>query len=151
MSPQDIHQMASALIAERIANKETVQLHWAAQEIINNFPRMSGEDADFYLLCARDTTTRIVKSVIALYDKPDENAEEQLILEGYDFLREAYSVERDQQPTVVPIYLLTDEELEDRARQFDKQADSMRRHAAEIRSYIAKRRRQLQDTASIAQ
>lgn len=149
MSPKDIDKIASSMIAEKIDSGETVQMNWAIQEILNRFPSIGGDDLEFYVLCAREQVGRVVKRVIDLYDQPSESGE-QMLLDGYEFLRAAYTVERDGSRSVVPIYLLTDEELEDRAKQFEEQAASMRKHAKEIRSYVKKRQLELQDTASVA-
>lgn len=149
MSPKDIEQLAENLVAEKIDGGEVVRMQWAVQEILNNFPEVQGGDLDFYLLCARETTTRIVKKVIDLYDKPGIDGE-QMLLDGYEFLRAAYSVPRDGERQVVPIYLIDDRDLLERAAEFEKQADSLRRHATELRQYVEKRRLQLADATSAA-
>lgn len=139
MSPKDLEQDATNLIASRLDAGEVVHAKWAVQELLNIHADITGNDVDFYLLCAREHVYRVIKKVIDRYDKPEDD-EKQMLLVGYEFLRIAYPVERDKERVVVPIDLLTDEELQARAKEFRTQAGSLLRHADEIEEFVTKRR-----------
>lgn len=61
----------------------------------------------------------------------------QLNLFGQDWeqLQRRYLIERDGEHVAVLIENMTDEELEEKAKMHDRQADEMRKHAQELREY----------------
>lgn len=139
MSPKDLDQIAHRLIAEKIGNGEIVQMHWAVTELINSQGVIAGDGEPFYSLCAREHVYRIVKKAVDKYDKPESGDGVQMTLEGYDCLQEAYTVQRDNERQLVPVHLVTNEELLARAKEFRKQAQGLMNHAREIEKYVADR------------
>jgi len=100
---------------------------------------IDGEDADFYLICAQEVVVSEVKKAIGKYDAPDA---ETPLMAGFEHLRTAYPVHRGGDHLLVPVSLCTDEELEERAAEFDKAAKGYIKHAQEIRGYIQQRQDQ---------
>jgi len=139
MSPKDLDQIAHRLIADKIGSGEIVQMHWAVTELINNQGEIAGGGVPFYSLCAREHVYRIVKRAVDKYDKPESGDGVQMTLEGYECLQEAYTVEREEERQLVPVHLVTNDELMARAGEFRKQAQGLLNHAREIEKYVSDR------------
>ena len=105
-------------------------------QAMNDFGEIEGEGADVYTVCARETVVDLVKRVVKKYETQASDAP---TLKGFEHLRTAYPVHRGGDHLLVPIHLMTDDELEERAEEFIKNAKSLRKHAKEIRDYIASR------------
>lgn len=140
MTVNELEKIAHKLIADKIAQGEEVQMEWAVHELIKQQGTISGAGKGFYALCAREFVYRVVKKAVDKYES-ESSAEDgaQKNLEGFDYLQVAYTVARDDVRVLVPIDLITDEELEKRAEEYDRQAIGMQGHAQEIRNYIAAR------------
>ena len=140
MTKKELSQLAQELITTRLGKGEVVSMDWAVQELINGRGEISGKGVPFYELCAREYVYEVVKREVGKYDPRDtEDVQEQLILEGYDHLRVAYSVLRDDERLLVPIGNLSDEELKARAAEFRAQAMGLSDHAKEIDRYLSVR------------
>ena len=136
MSPTELDRIAHKLIAERIASGDVVQMHWVVQELINGQGEINGDGVDFFALCAREHVYGVVKKAVDKYDKPrDGDGDPQLNLDGYGYLRVAYTVEREKERQLVPIHLLTYEELTERSEQFVTQGKAMIAHGKELVDY----------------
>lgn len=140
MTPTELDAIAHQLIADKIGAGEIVQMHWAVQEVISHQGEITGDGVPFFTLCAKEHVYRVVKKAVDKYDQPQADDHQQLTLEGYECLQEAYTVERDQERQLVPVHLISDEELLERAKEFRKQAGGLMNHATEIEKYVAARR-----------
>jgi len=140
MNNKELEQVAHELISGKINRKEEVQMPWAVQEIINGAGAISGDGVPFYTLCANQHVWRVVKRVVDKYDQgqPDEDSN-QLLLEGFEYLHAAYTILRESERVLVPVELISNQELLARADEYDSQADGLRAHAQEIRRYVAQR------------
>ena len=139
-SPKELEQQAHKLIAEKIEDGESVQMHWAVTEFLNLQPEIAGPGESFYQLAARDYSYRLIKKAVDKYDRNSRPEDGQMVLDGYEFLQEAYTVERDGERQLIPIHLVTDPELLDRAAGYRKMGDGCYAHAREIEQYVADRR-----------
>lgn len=141
MNIEDIKTIAHELISAKLNAHQEVAMEWAVHEIIMKQGSITGDGVEFYRLCAREHCYRIVKSVVDKY-KGDETTEDkqQILLPGFDYLQVAYTVHRNDEIILVPIELLTDEEIDARALEFEKQAEGLNAHAEELRIYKLKRR-----------
>ena len=139
MSPKDINELAHDLIANQLQAGEIVEMRWAVQELINSQGDISGDGVEFYALCAREHIYRVVKRAVDKYENSNSKDHDQLTLEGYECLQKAYTVERDNERKLVPVHLISDEELLARAAEFRRQVDGLKKHAEEIEKYIARR------------
>lgn len=137
MSPKDLDQIAHRLIADKIGSGEIVHMHWAVKELIDSQGGIAGMGVPFYSLCANEHIYRVVKKAVDKYDAPEMGG--QMTLKGYECLQQAYTVERDDDRQLVPVALVTSEELLARAGEFRKQAKGLVRHAKEIEKYVAER------------
>lgn len=139
MNPKQLEQIAHCLISEKIAAGEVVQMHWAVTELINSQGGISGDGTPFYSLCAREHVYRTVKAAVDKYEDTEGDDAVQMTLDGFQCLQEAYTVKRHGERQLVPVYMLTDEELLGRAKEFRKQAKGLLNHAQEIEQYVSDR------------
>lgn len=140
MTKKDLNQLAQELITTRLSKGEIVSMDWAVQELIDGRGEISGKGVPFYQLCAQEYVYEVVKREVGKYDQTDTEAVgQQMIFEGYDHLRVAYTVMRDEERLLVPIGDLSDDELHGRAAEFRAQALGLDAHAKEIEKYLASR------------
>jgi hypothetical protein len=134
---KEIAREITALIAARIQAGQETQAPWITKEYLSSKGEIEGDDVDFYKTCAHAYVWEIAKKCVARYDQQsvDENRE-QLVLEGFTELRKAYSVTRNGQQAIVPIEKCTAEELLARAHEYERQAETLKKHAREIRDYV---------------
>lgn len=140
MTNTELQIIAHDLIAARIAKGDVIKMEWAVEQLIKERGPIDGEGAEFYELCAREYVYRIMKRVVDDYDASTRGADTpQMILAGFEHLQKAYTVERNNLRVLVPVDLLTDEELWQRAEQYDKLSVGLKDHANEIRQFISER------------
>ncbi len=139
METPNITTEVRKLIADNTANGEQTKVPWVTQEILDRHSAIEGEDAPFYLVCARAHIKDIVRACIGKYDSAEPANDKQLVLAGFEHLQIAYTVERQGETTLVPVDQLTDVELLARAAEYDDMAKSCRAHAREIRKYVESR------------
>jgi len=142
MTPNELDRMAHELIADKIGVGEVVQMHWAVQELISHQGKIMGDGVEFYTFCTQRDVYRVVKNAVDKYDKSHPQDDRQMVLKGYECLQEAYTVERAEERQLVPIHLLSDEELIARAHEFKRQSSTLLKHAEELEQYVADRRKE---------
>ena len=138
MSTKDIKQKAHALISGKISRNEVVQMTWAVNELITMEGTITGDGSGFYTLCAKEHVYRVVKACVDKYSK-GHDVQEQMTMEGFEYLQKAYTAERNSERQLIPIDMLTDRELEDRELEFMKQAGGLQKHAKELNRYRLRR------------
>ena len=124
------------LVQDTIDSGAIGHVNFFTEQVIQERSDVYGDDAEFYTVCARETIVRMVKKAVSKYDPPESTP----ILDGFEQLRKAYPLHRGDEHVLVPVHLCSDEELEERAQEFDKAAKGMRKHAQELRQYIMSRR-----------
>ena len=139
LGPKELEQQAHKLIAQKIEDGESVQMHWAVTEFLNLQPEITGPGEAFYQLAARDYAYRLIKKAVDKHDRSSKPGDGQMILDGYEFLQKAYTVDRDGERQLVPIDLVTNLELLKRAADYRKMGDGCYAHAREIEQYVADR------------
>ena len=115
-----------------------LRAEWVTAEIIAAKDEPECADADFYLICARNHISEIVKRCIGKYS-PKPVTDEQLKLPGFEHLQKAYQVERDGVRFLVPTDALSDAELLARADEYDAMAAGCTGHALELRDFVERR------------
>lgn len=139
MNEQSITTEIRKFIADKISNNEAIVIPWLITEILDRKNDIGGNDLPFYLTCTRKAVSEIVRKCVGKYDTTPAN-DAQIVLPGFDHLQVAYPVERNGQQILVPVNQLSDDELEQRAKEYDTMARSCRLHAREIRDYLKARR-----------
>lgn len=142
MKQPSIRAEVRKFIADKIAHKEVIAVDWLTHEIVNSRADIEGEDAPFYRVCAYKHVRDEVKACVDKYDAKTPVSDSQLVLDGFEHLQVAYTVERKGITQLVPIDMLTDAELTKRAIEFEDMAKGCRKHALEIRGYVKAREEQ---------
>lgn len=128
------------LVTDKVNSGAIVRVDWLTAEIISERNRFEGEDADFYLVCAHKHVSEIVKECIGKF-KPKPQLDRQAPLPGFNHLQKAYPVEREGIRLLVPIHMLTNQELEARALEYMEMSEGCIAHAKEIRMFMKARAR----------
>jgi hypothetical protein len=133
-SKTDVTREIRSLVQDRIAAGVIVRVDWFTAEILAMKCNVSGEDADFYIACGADVIRDTVKRCIGDY-QPQATTSPQLVMDGFDHLQKAYTVDREGERVLVPVDLLTDQEIEARAAELEEMARGCIAHARELRGY----------------
>lgn len=132
-----IYTEVREFIQSKLAAGVILRADWVTAEIMGSKSEPECEDADFYLICARDKISDTVKRCLGKY-KPALVTDDQLKLPGFDHIQQAYPVERSGERLLVPVDLLTAQEIEARASEYDAMAAGCRAHARELRDFAAR-------------
>jgi hypothetical protein len=129
-----IYSQVKAIIADRIEAGEQVVVDWLTHEIVRGKELIDTPDSDFFRACAYVHVKDVVKRVVGKYDSgPASDA--QYVLEGFQHLQKAYTVQRQGQNILVPVDQLSIEEIEARADEYDTMAAGCVAHAKELRFF----------------
>lgn len=145
-SEKDIKERVSRLICEWMDAGKVLDLHWLTTGVLNEHGDISGSDAEFYVLCARQHIHRLVKQQVQKLENDMPGTQQGefdakgFLLEGYQYLRRGYSMKRDGTLSLVPIFQCTDEELIARANEYFAMAEGNNAHGTEILRFIADRK-----------
>lgn len=108
------------------------------QRIMSHRVPPDGPDADFFI-CG---TQRAVRAEVEKHIRTRAPGDEETTLPGFEFVQASYSITRNGELVDVPTALMTDDELELKALELERQGLGMLKHAAEIRRLAAMRRRE---------
>lgn len=134
MQTDSLYSEVRSFIQDRLDAGVILRSEWVITEFLADKAVPDCEDADFYLLCASSHVAEVVKKCIGKYkSKPVSDA--QLVLTGFEYMQKAYQVERAGVRLLVPTDLLTDDELDARADEYEAMAVGCRAHAREIRAF----------------
>jgi hypothetical protein len=140
MTPDELTRKAHELIIEKLLKDELVDMDWTTHELISLQGEITGTAVQFFMWAAQQVVYQVVKDAVDKYKQPQQLGAD--LFEEYVDLRQAYTVERNKKRYLVPIHLLTDQEIIDRAKELRKQGNGSINHAAELERYLADRRRE---------
>lgn len=139
MQAINIQSEVRKLVADCVERGEVHPVNYYVDIVMANHPAIEGDDADFYLICARHRVKEIVSVTIGKFKPRKDASNRQLVLDGFEHLQIAYTFVRRGQTFLVPLDQCTDLELEMRAREYEEMAAGCRSHARELREYISAR------------
>jgi hypothetical protein len=139
MSKDQIAKEVREFMIGKLATQEIIGVEMMAAEIINARSDIHGEDCDFYIGCAYGYLAGLIKKAISKYEISDVN-DDQLVLDGFEYLQTHYPFERDKKRVLVPTDLCTEDEIMARADEYDASARGQMRHAEELRAYVKSRK-----------
>lgn len=135
MDQISIRSEIRAAIDDKLSAGVAIRADWVAVGILEAKDKISGDDREFYRVCAYNEIRRIAKEVIGKF-KTGPETPEQLVLPGFKHLCKAYPMERGEEIVLVPVDQCTTAELLARAKQLDEMAKGCEAHAKEIRIYV---------------
>ena len=125
-----IYSRIHEAVRDAVAAGKPLLVDSIVAEIIEEIAAPKGADAEFYLLCAQDQIKQAVRQALSSVSKIDQLGAEN---NGFNHLQKAYSVERDGRRVLVPVWELTAKEMSGRIAQYERMAESLRRHAMELK------------------
>ncbi|WP_423208772.1 hypothetical protein [Paracoccus yeei] len=135
-SKTDVTSEIRRLVQERVNAGISIRVEWFTQEILSMKCEIEGDDADFYVACAVDFIKETVKRTVGEYaPKASAATDRQIVMDGFDHMQKAYTVNRDGEQVLVPVQHLTDDEIEARAEEYEAMAKGCIAHAKELRAY----------------
>lgn len=139
-SKTDVTSEIRKIVSDRIEAGVVIRAEWLTTEILAMKSHFEGDDADFYVACAVDFIKDTAKRCIGLYaPKASVSTDTQIVMPGFDYVQRAYTVDRDGEVVLVPVHLLTDEEVQARAAELMAMARGCVAHAKELRAYLRER------------
>lgn len=139
MKKSDLVVEVGALINAKLEAGLVINTAWLIQEIVMNHSRIYGEDKDFYVHLAYDALPNVVRHVLK---RVDGNPEEELLqpqgtFPGFPRLLRGYRVQRGKDRVIVPLQLMSVEELLEKAGEYDEMAEGCREHAEQLRRFAS--------------
>lgn len=137
MNHTDIEKAASQIITAKIKNGEIVKMQWAVTELISSMGEIMGDGTEFHIIAADFYAWRVIKKMVNKLDAATSavTSHQQMNLEGFSHMQEAYTVKRGGENEMVPVELMTIQEREDRASLYDRGSNALKQHAKELRAY----------------
>ena len=139
ISDREMKQEVAEIVEQRIKDGEVTITSWLVMEIISRHEDITGDDADWYRVCAKAHMKGVVGQVVRRY-KPseEEEADRQIIMPGCERLQLAYSVDRDG-PAIVPIDQLTIDEIDAKIAELSGMRAGLSQHIRELERYREQR------------
>jgi hypothetical protein len=130
-----IYTEVRKFVQDRIDSAIITRVEWLTSEYIGSKDKVEGEDLPFYQTCALAHVNEVVKSVVGKFEPKKTRADDQMIFPGFNHMQKAYTIHRDGVRLLVPVELLTDNEIDARADEYDAMAQGCRDHARELREF----------------
>lgn len=131
----------STLIHETIDKGEIVHPVSLAQQIIESHGHINGPGANWFKMCAYQYVRDMVREAIRRSKMPDEE-DSQMTLPGWVHLQRAYAVRRDGEDVGVPVWRLTEQEIEAKIADLVRMSRGCIAHAEELKRYLKTERTQ---------
>ncbi len=125
-------------IAEQ-SQSEIIDVSSFTASFISSKEPAEGGDADFYTACAYDFIKTHASDVIPKF-KPKHSTNAQHALPGFKHLQTAYPVKRQGRMLLVPIHLLSDDEIDARCEELSAMSKGCIAHQEELKDYKEQRR-----------
>jgi hypothetical protein len=131
------------LIKGMISLEKITDPSWVTDEIISRYPlpdSMDQENRDFTTIARHKFTRDLVAAVIrglhvteefGLFDLIDPDWRK----EGYEELQNVYSVRRGKKQLLIPLHLMSDEEIDDKISEMARQIRGLNKHMDELQRY----------------
>lgn len=129
---EQVRQMVRKIVNDTAESGAIGHVQFFTAMAMAELGEIEGDGADIYTICAQETVSKIVKKVVGKYDKPDS---ETPLFEGFTHLRIAYPVHRGGEHLLVPVQMMTDEEIDNRCAQFQSAADGYIKHIEEFQTF----------------
>lgn len=103
--------------------------------------RINGEDKDFAMLCVQLAVYAGVDKLFREVKAGEKDGDEGPPIPGFERLQKHYVIQRDGDSCIVPIFAMTDDELEAKAKEHEGMATGHVEHAKELRRFREERAR----------
>lgn len=142
MTESDLEKEVREIIRRRVDSGQVAAATWLTQNIVGQHEDIEGSDAEWYQLCAYAHIRSVVRRCVQQYKESPEMVDQQMLLSDmFKRVQKAYCIEREKEQVVVPIGLLSGDELDSKIESLRKMGDGCYEHADELIRY--KNQRQL--------
>jgi hypothetical protein len=139
-SQKDLDLEITKLIDAAIDHGEIVAARWLTQTILAEHSAIEGDDTPFYNLCAYEHVRESVRKVTRRYKTElRTDADMQIVMEGFERLQVAYSVDQDGDQFIVPTVRCTRSQMVAKSRELQRMMDGCAQHLREMLRYIEQR------------
>lgn len=135
-----IYTEVRKFVQDRVDRGVITRVDWMTSEYLGTKEKVEGDDVPFYRACALAHVNEVMKQVVGKFDSKKAVSDSQLLFPGFTQMKKAYTVHRDGIKLLVPVELLSDDEIDQRASEYDEMAQGCRDHARELREFKAARR-----------
>lgn len=142
MTETDLEREVRAIIRERIDRGLLANPDWVTEAVVSNHKGISGDDKDWYCICAYAYIRAVVRKCVQRYKVAPtlEAVDQQLVLEGFRHVQKAYLIERRGKQVVVPINRLNEVEIRSKMQELRGMGQGCFEHADELSRYLDERR-----------
>ena len=135
----DVDREVRKVVEHAVSNGRAAPARWIAHEVAqrHSLPQFPGREWHeyFHYEGLRAAVRRVLREF-----KPEPDSDPQTTLPGFELVRLAYAVRRDDDIIVVPTDDLEDEEVESKIAELDAMSLGCAAHADELRRYLRERR-----------
>lgn len=135
----DIVSEIRTLVEEGIEQGQVQRPALIVQAIVDEHPDITGDDKDFYLRCAYQHIRDAVRKVLSDYKAHPGPTNQQMKLDGFEYLQKAYLLEREDEQAIVPIEVMTNEEFLTKINEYRTMAEGCIKHHDELERYRQER------------
>ena len=140
MTESDVIKEIKTVLQERIENQQPTPAPWLTTVVVEAHADLRGNDADWYKFCAYGYVRNTVRKVVNTYKEiSGKRTDEQLLLPGFKRLQKFYALDRGDEAVFVPIAQMSDEEIEEKIREYAAMAVGCKQHAKELQRYLSER------------
>lgn len=144
-SASDLRADVRQIIETSLAASQALPQHEIVATVLLHHPfpaGWSGPDREFADLCCADRIRHEARKQLREFKAaPAGSTEPPLPFPDLEYVQRAYVIARNGEPTIVPLHLMTDAELDAKADEIEAMSRGTARHAAELRRYRAERGR----------
>lgn len=137
LKPAVIDTEVATFIAAAVEQRHPVHTNWVVHSLVLQHQEIRGADAAWYLTCAYGHIRARVRDALRKQGLITEaqHADSQMVLSGWQHLQQSYLVEREEVSQIIPIDLLTEEELLAKAYEYRVMGQGCFAHADELDRY----------------
>lgn len=139
----DLYAEIREIVGEEIKQEHTTNAAWIVPLMIKKHPMPKtwrGPDADAYRICFREHVKAIARECVREFKKIEEkNDPRQRVLPGFKRVQRSYQIERNGEPTLVPLMKMTDDEVEAKISELRRIGKGNYDHADELARYLRER------------
>ena len=140
LTQADLEMEVFTVIERALAQGNVAPAAWITQSVIADHTAISGDDADWYRLCAYGHVRDAVRKCLRRYRlDPETAADPQLTLEGFERVQKMYLVERAGDQVIVPTEQLTPTEVGDKIAELRQMGTGCFLYADELERYLNQR------------
>ncbi len=133
MAAKELQEEVRNLIEELITNDEEADSIWIAEKILKGKRPPEGRDKAWFMMCAYEALRHAISQVLRQYKlKEGVGSGDQRSLPGMKRVQRAYLIKRDGNHAMVPIFKITEIEMEEKMVEIHAMGEGCFEHYDEL-------------------